>query len=847
MRKDIVFLMVLVFVAAGAVFAATSPAPQVGPVKAANEPETPVPTSTDPAYNDEYIDVFPVTMQGMDKDGGRHLDYIDSTALFDTFEGDCTAWASTDMDAGWFWRRDDTLHLPHLNDTSWWCADLCLNAPGFKGGYNDHWLQFLVSDTFDLTATTTPTLKFKARWKIEIVDGTDPPWDMWDGWNCWGSNDAGATWSVLGSVTPRYTGASSWAFGEASQGWGYGPGIPAFGDTNNQAWQEISYDLGPSSLAGHDSCMVRWAFASDQGWCSIDDPSFFCLVVDSIRVNTDQGIKLSNDGEQGEFTFDRGPGALGTWALDNTTYHSATQCWTVQNDTNLTIGLTSYPIALPTGYDFLTVRYWVWCDLPDENAFDSLGQPTNSLADYYNISISDAACPAYNQIVYDYGYDGSDAGWVQRTDGLISGGNPVETIDISAWSGQTVRLAFQCTTDDTLITGTGLHIDDVEIIASRRYAHDLALRDLVVPFPTTYGLQADLQYTVYNDGVNDENPIPTDYWVKRPDASTLISGSVNIAQVFSTGDDSTITVNWTPDVCGSHHVGANSNLTGDDDTSNDSLETPVNSPLDPNENLAVAVRPEGLYELGYHVRDNESIYFYPRYVRYTPVDDGVPAPDVNNYDFLQLKVMWMYHVDYADTGATVWIEFWEDSTEMLPSDSLIYRLITKIDTTETIGSALSEHWWTIDLDTIPALQNRSGDFWISISGKDSAIINATMRAVPNVMGMSPAGAPADSHNFILLDPVDGIEQSSGRFLVQVTIGEVTPVDNLTVFRSGVTNDVILRWSSPCPSVNVYRLTDPMQDYTTGTLLTPTPITATSYTDVGVVPSGKYFYVVLVAY
>ncbi len=858
MRRDIVFLVVLALVAAGAVFAATLPAPQVGPVKVSNDPVTPVQTTPVPAYNDGWYDVFPVQMGADLKDGGRHLDYIDSTAMFDSLEGDCTAWAGADLDAGWFWRRDDTLHLPHLNDTSWWCADLCLNAPGFKGGYNDHWLQFLVSDTFDLTATTTPTLKFKARWKIEVVAGTDPPWDMWDGWNCWGSTNAGETWSVLGSVTPRYSdfgGTSSWAFGHDGQGWGYGPGIPAFGDTNSQEWQEISYDLyagGTGFMAGKDSCMVRWAFASDQGWCSIDDPSFFCLIVDSIRVNTDQGIKLSNDGEQGEFTFDRGPGALGTWVYDNTESHSPTHCWSIANDTSITLGLVSYPITLPAGYDFLTMRYWVWCDWPD---FSLPG--SNSLLDYYQIVISDAACPAYEQVVYDYAYDNGEpppggnslTGWVQRAEGLgvineVVTGVP---IDLMPWAGQTVRIAFGVTTDDTLITGTGLHIDDVEIIASRRYAHDLALRDLVVPFPTTYGLQADLQYNVYNDGANGEKPINTDYWIEDPNAS-ISSGSVNIADSFYTGDDSTITILWTPDVCGSWRLGAACILAGDVDPSNDTLETPINSPeTDPNENLAVSVLPEGLYELAYHARSAGNYFFYPRYTRFTPVDDGVPSPDVDNYDMLRLKVMWMYHPALSDTGGTVWIEFWEDSTAENPSTTLIHRIVTKIDTTETVGSSLSDHWWIFDLDTIPVLQNRSGDFWVSIAGQDSALHDGDLREVPNVLGLGTDETVSDGHSFILLD--DGLTFSTGRFLIQVTIGEVKPVDNLTVFRDGATDDVTLRWSSPtsCPSANVYRLTDPMQDYTTGTLLTPTPITDTFYKDVNAVASVKYFYVVTVAY
>ena len=288
-------------------------------------------------------------------------------------------------------------------------------------------------------------------------------------------------------------------------------------------------------------------------------------------------------------------------------------------------------------------------------------------------------------------------------------------------------------------------------------------------------------------------------------------------------------------------------MTGDLDTSNDTTETPINSPLDPNENLAVSVQPEGLYELAYHTRQMSNAYTNPRYVRYTQVADGVPAPDVNNYDILQLKVMWQFDADLADSGGTAWIEFWEDSTAEHPSTSLIYRLVTKIDTNETIGRAADPHWWTYDLSAIPELQNRSGDFWVSVSGKDTV----GESGLPAVLGRSVTVPPFyDDHNFVIRqDSLNVFMASPGRYLIQVTIGEAKPVDDLTVYRDGTTSDVTLRWSAMGGATyKVYRLATPDQDYTTGTLLTPTPISATSYTDAGIVTtSSKNFYVVIAVY
>ncbi|MBU1707940.1 hypothetical protein KKB28_08530 [bacterium] len=851
MRRDIVFLMVLVLVAAGAAFAATLPTHQVGPVRTAKEPATPVQTTPIPAYNDGSYDIFPVQMQDDMGDGGRHLDYLDSTVTLDDFEGGHPAWSSEDLDAGWFWRRDDTLDT----DTSWWCADPCLAVPGTRGAYNDHWLQYLVSDTFDLTGTTVPTLKFKARWRMETPGGEPAGYDMWDTWNVWGSTNAGATWSVLGSVTPRYTGTSSYAFGEE---WGMGTGIPGFGDTlHSGAFVEISYNLAVSVMAGKDSCMLRWAFCSDPAFSGADNPDYYGLIIDSIRVTTAQGTVLSNDGEQDEFTFDRGPVTTDVWVYDNTTSHSPTHSWVAQPAFNNFRGLYSYPITLPTGYESLTIQYWVWCDMPDSD-----GDNDNSLEDYYQVMISDANCLAWSQVVYDYGYDNFEdppggnslTGWVLRIGGLTSGGTGQDTIGISAYAGQTIRIAFRNTTDgdDNGGVGTGLHIDDVRVIASRRYDDDLATRDLIVPFPTTVGLATSFNYTVFNEGINSQDPVNTDYWVLRPDATTDISGSVNFAGPFATGDDSTITIAWTPDACGSHLLGVRCNLAGDDDTSNDTTETPINSPLDPNENLAVSVQPEGLYELAYHTRALQNAYTNPRYIRYTPVADGVPSPDVDNYDMLQLRVMWQFDEALADTGATAWIEFWEDSTTTHPSDSLIYRLVTKIDTLETIGRDAEPHWWVYDLSAIPELQNRSGDFWVSVSGKDSVGDTSGTSGLPSVLGRSETVAPLyDLHHFVIRqDSLNVFMQSPGRYLVQVTIGEAKPVDDLTVYRDGTSSNVTLRWSAmgACATYKVYRLTTPYQDYTTGTLLTPTPISGTSYTDTGIVTaSSKNFYVVIAVY
>ena len=851
MRKNIVFLLVLMLVATGAVLAATAPTHQAARVKAAKEPVAPVETAPEPAYNDGWYDVFPVQMEGS-FDGGRHLDFFDSTITFDDFEGGEPAWTSADLDAGTFWHLDDTLTSGH--EPSWWCGDVCLAVEGVTGGaYNDHWLQYLISDTFSLQGLFGPTLKFLAHWKMEDTDGASDPYDMWDAWNVWISTDLGNNWTVLTPTRPSYTGTSSYAFGSE---WGMGPDIPGYSGTTEHAdeFEEIEFNL--NAYSGQAQVLLRWAFCSDPASSGSDNPSWYGLMIDSIRVTGGAITRLSNDGELDEFLVEVGEEAPDVWVYDTSTYHSATHCWTGQQDTNATRGLYSYPITIPAGYQFARLSYWVWCDMPDEN------QPPpddDYLADYYQIMVSNAGCLAWSQVVYDYGYDNfedspggdSEAGWVLRQHGLTSGGVQVDTIGLSAYIGQEIRVAFRMTTDDTLLTGTGLHIDDVEIVCTRYFDHDLSGSNLTVPFPTTVGLPTSFQYDVTNDGLNAEGPpINTDYWVYRPDASTQMSGSNNLpSTTLQPQEGTSLSINWTPDACGSYLIGAKSSLAGDEDTSNDTTESPINSPLDPNENLAVTVQPAGLYELAYHTRDYANGFINPRYVRYTPVDDGVPSPDADNYDILQIKIIWQFEEDLADTGGTAWIEFWEDSTAEHPSDSLIYRLVTKIDSNETMTRSGDPHWWVYDLSAIPELQNRSGDFWVSVSGKDTL----DGSPLPTLLGESVVPEAYDGHNFVVrLDslPEQPLMPSPGRYLIQVMIGEAKPVDDLTILRDGTSNNVTLRWTSvsACASYKVYRLATPFQDYTTGTLLTPTPITGTSYTDTGIVStSGKNFYAVIAVY
>jgi hypothetical protein len=805
------------------------------------------PVVTEPpasGYNDGWMDVFPVPMESRSRGS---LDAFDSTVILDDFESTYPAWTSVDLtDVGTFWHVDDTLAV---GPTAWYCGDTTL-APGYGGAYNNHWLQFLMTDTLDLSGATAPTLTFKAQWKMETPSGATAPYNAWDGWNVWGSTDAGATWTILTPTSPAYMRSSSYAWGSI---WSYGANIPVYCDTIYKDTR-LEHIFSLASLVGSSQAMVRWGFASDDAFSGIDDPTYFGLVVDSIRILDGETTILSNDGSADEFQQVQGPLAGNTWHLDGSTYHSPDTCWSASVDTSLLCAIRSFPFLLPTGYTLLTIRYWVWCDMPDYD-----GDNNNALDDLYDIWVEGVDTSATTRIVYDYAYDdrapapggNSLTGWVYRTRGLTTGGTQQLSIDITAWAGHTVQLLFRLNTDnnDDGGVGSGLHVDDVQVVATRAFLHDLSAIELRCPFPTTVGTARSFTYKVKNEGLTSEgNSIRSQWWTFRPNGTQQSSASPTITMTLDPGHDTTFTVTtWTPDVTGCYLLRARSNLVGDLDHTNDTTWSPTNVPLNSDSNLAINVRPAGVYELGYHLREIQSAFLNPRYIRYTVNTD---VPTLGNYDITTVKVMWQYDSDLPDSGALTWVEFWTDGVDPDHPGTLINRVATRIDTSETIGAAGHVHWWTLNLAGVPGLANRTGNFWLSVTPKDSV----GGGPLPLPMGRSVTPVAYDGHHYVIrLDTVGTpLNPSPGRYLVQTTVVPTTTstpaeVNNLTALRDGNTLDILLNWtaSARANGYYVYRLTTPTQSYQTGTLLTPLPLTVTNYRDVGVLGTGlKFFYTVI---
>jgi C1A family cysteine protease len=170
---------------------------------------------------------------------------------------------------------------------SWWCADETID------GYNDSWLQYLETPIFDLSTTVSPKLNFMVNWSIENPAGTDAPWDGWDGCNVWISADSGKTFIVATPTKPLYTCQSLWSFGNSEQGWNFGEGIAGWAGLSS-GWKQAEFDLTPYIS---NNVIIRFAFASDRAYCSIDDVSLKGFLIDEIQVKDGAIIVFENHGE----------------------------------------------------------------------------------------------------------------------------------------------------------------------------------------------------------------------------------------------------------------------------------------------------------------------------------------------------------------------------------------------------------------------------------------------------------------------------------------------------------------------------------------------------------------------
>jgi hypothetical protein len=191
-------------------------------------------------------------------------------------------YSAFDSEAKKMFHRDDFTTWDSL---SWWCGDTTIM------GYPNNCLQYLETPIIDLSNTIAPVLTWMGYWALEDTAGAGlyPPYDGWDGCNVWISTDGGSNFTVAYPTYPPYDCTHMLSFSDPT-GWNLGI-TPGWGGTNH-VWTPVEFDL---SGFISDSVVIRFAFASDPGVCTLDDPSIIGFFVDDIQVADDTLIIFEDD------------------------------------------------------------------------------------------------------------------------------------------------------------------------------------------------------------------------------------------------------------------------------------------------------------------------------------------------------------------------------------------------------------------------------------------------------------------------------------------------------------------------------------------------------------------------
>ncbi|MCG3158761.1 MAG: hypothetical protein DKINENOH_05405 [bacterium] len=188
--------------------------------------------------------------------------------------------------------------LPHFhsdsrnawNGLSWWCGDPEI------GGYDNSWLQYLDLPLLNLSNTMNPKLSCMGFWALETPPSSSELISVWyDGWdavNVWVSSNGGSYFEVARPSFPEYNCQSTFSFGDA-YGWKMGAGIPGWGGKSG-GWIPVEFDLSSYKA---DSVIVRFAFASDPGYCTQDDRRLTGFFVDDIKVSDGSIVLFENHGD----------------------------------------------------------------------------------------------------------------------------------------------------------------------------------------------------------------------------------------------------------------------------------------------------------------------------------------------------------------------------------------------------------------------------------------------------------------------------------------------------------------------------------------------------------------------
>ncbi|MBZ0264723.1 T9SS type A sorting domain-containing protein [bacterium] len=604
-----------------------------------------------------------------------------------------------------------------MDGDNWRCYDPNI---GPNGGYDNHWLQWMISPQLDLTDNDAAELSFDMRLVCEPTTGAEAPYDGWDAANVWVSTDGGANWEVVAPTTgPDYNITSAYSFGNE---WLMGPDIPGWGGLDFADWAAVTVDL--SDYTGSDQVHVRFAFCSDPAAATDDgpNPSWTGFQVDNVEISADGDVVFSDDADGnnvgGPFTFDSGLDveAPPQWAIleipdapspthvlgmeDMETAFLHMYEYTQEIDlTGLTDGTTSLDVTLKGLWThpgvFPDAPHWTLKVKPsDDNVWYFATNPYGE-APNQNFVFTDAPT---DWTLYSLGYN-----------------NP---LNLTPYHGQTIkiRIEFNSPLADYTDGERYIYFDDF-FVENVSYENDIGVMTPVVPFPVMVGSLVPANVTFFNNGTLPNQPTvlwssggtPTPF---DPAQFTMEPGEERTLFLDNNPNDGED--GWIPTTVGEADVYARAVL-GNDQNPDNNTSTHV----------PVTVRPVGEYEMGY--------------------DDRVPAFFYSGFEMGEGPLV--YFTPQEEIGAA---SFSVDTVRVIWNGDLVadvdFNMHIYADNAGDLGAEIYTSTYTataeftfpnfqaIPVDDVAELQGMTDPFWIWFEITDPAAFPHVVRSDVRVQG-----------------------------------------------------------------------------------------------------------------
>jgi Secretion system C-terminal sorting domain len=627
---------------------------------------------------------------------------VDSVIVYETFEvadGDWTfydSWAHPPH-----WQTDDW--QPFAGDNSWRCFSPDVGS-GIFGGYDDDWLDFMLSPAFSVPMGVDQAY-FNFQFRAYLEDGN------WDGANVWvfyGNDPENLEFEIIPPATPAYTETSIEAL-EAR----FGPGTyPAWAGEGNEQfcdiWTPAWFDL--RDYAGYDHVQVAVVFASDRSYNSSDDTDMFGFQVDDLLVVVDGETVWFEDADGGNVGGDP------EFLIGGDVVPSMPVTWDIHDNAEFAWSGTHY-LGIETIYsDLDQYAEGPAFDMPETGPEREIWLDMMINLDFvYNQAFPDEFFwrpEVWNPVLQEwsavssignYVYVGGNGGiWEPfSTSGFT---HDWDLTYLAGMDGVKLRMFFHSPHDPGYFNHA--RFDDI-LIETNESQHDLSVQ-MTIPYPTTVGVPLYGKVDLSNLGQVTESGFFVIWTLDGANFHTYPDGPYTIQpgetqQLFLDMPDDPYVGYLILDQGdeGYHDISAYHTQGGDENPDNDVA------------NAEIKVSPEGLLEMGVDSRD------YYGSLTVTDPNDGpvvhlVPAainPDVfggMTFDIETLSMRTNFHAVAGGAPDNTTMTFHVFAGGETPGP----ELFSGVFDFNVPAGFLGEYMVEYDVAGEPALTGLTGDIWI---------------------------------------------------------------------------------------------------------------------------------------